>query len=91
MKYAIAPEGIEALTQLSKDLREAAEDIDVQASSLVEKVNGVEDEIGVFYKDILVLTKEILVKNAEAKEMVDALANISIPKLISEIELYMLI
>ena len=89
MKYAISKEGIESLNKLSTDLIEATEDIDNQAIALLEKVNGVEKEMGIFYKEVLMLSKEMLTCNKEAKEMVNTLARISIPKLISEIEMLM--
>lgn len=56
---------------------------------MIDEINGLEDGLGVYYKHILLLVERILLSVKQAKEGadgVDALSQIHIPRLISEIE-----
>ena len=88
-KYAISNKGIEALEQLKGNLISARNDIGIASEALFEYVSGLENGMGIYYKEILVLIKSILNTLALASEGddgIDALIKQFIPKHIRYIE-----
>ncbi len=87
--YAISAKGIEALEGLKDDISGASEQIAMASEMLLNVINSLEDGLGIYYKEILELTLNILSTLKAAKEGddgIDALANILIPMRIRNIE-----
>ena len=85
-KYAISRKGIEALEELKDTLAGTSEKITMISEDLINVINGLENELGVYYKEILVLTRNILVTIKESEEELSVLTNTSIPNKIKDIE-----
>lgn len=80
-KYAISEEGISSLERLSQDLKSASTNIDEECTKLYNIVEGLEDGLGVYYKELLELVRSALSTNRASKEEVEYLANKRIPQL----------
>ena len=88
-KYAISAKGIDALEALKNSLSGASDDITVLSGSLLSSINGLENGLGIYYKEILELTRKVLLILKEAKEGddgIDVLTNELIPRQIERIE-----
>lgn len=87
--YAISPKGIAALEELKDSLTGASEEITMLSEALLNVINGLEGGLGIYYKEILELTRKVLVTLKTAKEGddgIDVLANVLIPGQINKIE-----
>lgn len=80
-KYAISTEGIASLEKLAQDLKTASNNIDEECAKLYGVVEGLEDGLGVYYKELLELIRSSLNANKASKEEVNYLANKRIPQL----------
>ena len=80
-KYAISEEGIMSLEKLSQDLKKASSNIDDECIKLYNTVEGFEEGLGIFHKEILELIRNVLNMNKASKEELDYLANKRIPQL----------
>lgn len=87
--YAISREGIEALQTLALNIQNAGNDILNSSVMLLNEINGLETELGVYYQHILLLVKKIILTIQQAKEGddgIDSLSQRHIPRLINAIE-----
>lgn len=80
-KYAISEEGIQALEKLSQDLKQASNAIDEESVKLHRIAEGLEDGLGIYYKDILELIRDVVTVNKTSKDEVEYLADKRIPQL----------
>ena len=85
-KYAISRKGIESLEELKYTLSGTSEEIKMVSVSLLNFIGGLENGLGVYYKEILTLTRNVLASLQEAEEGITALTNTSIPNRINDIE-----
>lgn len=88
-KYAISRKGIEALETLKDTLTGTLEEISMLSKALENVVSGLENGLGIYYKEVRDLTRNVLLILKEAKEGEDGLyvlTNVLIPRQISEIE-----
>lgn len=87
--YAISKEGIQALHALASNIQNAGNDILYSSNALLNEINGLETELGVYYQHILLLVKKIILTIQQAKEGddgIDSLSQKHIPRLINAIE-----
>lgn len=87
--YAISHKGITALEELKVSLTGASEEITMLSEVLLNVVDDLEDGLGIYYKEILELTRKVLLTLQTAKEgedSIDVLANVLIPGQINRIE-----
>lgn len=87
--YAISHKGIAALEELKDNLTGASEEITMLSEALMNVVNGLEGGLGIYYKEILELTRNVLLTLKTAKEGddgIDVLTNTLIPRQIERIE-----
>lgn len=80
-KYAISEEGIACLEKLSQDLKLASTSIDEECMKLYNTVEGFEEGLGIYHKEILELIRDVLNTNKASKDEVEYLANKRIPQL----------
>ena len=59
-RYAISPEGVAALQKLADDLSMAVNEIETDSSRMLNIINSLEPDLGIYYKEIMVLIREIL-------------------------------
>ena len=88
-KYAISRKGIESLEELKDTLAGTSDDITMVSEALINVINGLENGLGVYYKEILELTRNVLLTLKEAKEGddgIDVMTNVLIPQQINRIE-----
>lgn len=80
-KYAISEEGISCLEKLAQDLKSASASIDEESMKLYKTVEGFEEGLGIYHKEILELIRNVLNTNKASKDEVEYLANKRIPQL----------
>ena len=88
-KYAISRKGIEALEGLRDTLSGTSEEIAMFSEALINEINGLENGLGIYYKEILELTRNVLLTLKEAKEGddgIDVMTDVLIPQQINRIE-----
>lgn len=84
-KYAISRKGIEALEALKDTLTGTSEEITMVSEALVNVIGG----LGIYYKEVLDLARNVLLTLKEAKEGddgLDVMINVLIPGQINKIE-----
>ena len=87
--YAISHKGIAALEELRDSLTEASDEIVMLSEALINVVSNLENGLGIYYKEILEMTRTILLTLKTAKEGddgIDVLTNVLIPGQINKIE-----
>ncbi len=87
-KYAISPEGTDALRKLAQTLSLSSDEIVESCNRTINEINGLAGELGIYQEHILLLIKKILLLTKISKEGpdgTDALAN-SIITLANNIE-----
>lgn len=88
-KYAISRKGIESLEALRDTLARTSEEIALVSEALINFIAGLENGLGIYYKEMLELTRPVLATLKEAKEGddgLDVMTNILIPQQINRIE-----
>lgn len=88
-KYAISRKGIEALETLKDTLIGTSEEIIMVNEVLENVISGLENGLGIYYKEVRDLTGNVFLTLKEAKEGddgLDVMANILIPQQIDKIE-----
>lgn len=88
-KYAISKEGLEALQVLALNIQNAGNGIINSSVTLLNEINGLENELGVYFRHILLLVEKVIVTIQQAKEGndgIDSLTQKHIPRLINAIE-----
>lgn len=88
-QFAISRKGVESLESLRNSLAGASDKIIVLSEALLNSINGLESGLGIYYKEILELTRKVLAILKEAKEGADGtdvLINVLIPRQIELIE-----
>lgn len=78
-KYAISTEGIDSLDKLSNELMKIVDGIDDACKTLYTKIEGLESDLGVYEKEILLCIRDVVEANQQGKEGVAHLVTTSIP------------
>ena len=94
-KYAISPEGTDALRKLAQTLSLSSDEIVESCNRTINEINGLAGELGIYQEHILLLIKKILLLTKISKEGpdgTDALANsiITLANNIEELEIILL-
>ena len=79
-KYAISQEGLDSLDKLSNELMQVVTGIDDACKTLYAKIKGLESDLGVYEKDILICIREVVAANQQGKESVAHLVATAIPR-----------
>lgn len=88
-KYAISRKGIEAFETLKDTLTGISEEIIMVNEGLENVISGLENGLGIYYKEVRDLTRNVFLTLKEAKEGddgLDVMTNILIPRQIDKIE-----
>lgn len=88
-KYAISRKGIEALETLKDTLTGTSEEIIMVNEVLENVISGLENGLGIYYKEVRDLTRNVFLALKEAKEGddgLDVMTNALIPRQIDKIE-----
>ena len=88
-KYAVSPQGVDALHKLAADLTQAVDDVEISSSRLVEAIDSLEPDLGIYYKEILLIVREILSTLKEFQDEEDGILYLirkRIPHLIAVME-----
>lgn len=87
--YSINRAGVEALTDLKSELSQAINDILESSERLENALDGLEDDLGIYYKYIMYENQKVIVilKGAlDGDAGVGFLINNKLPKIISDME-----
>ena len=85
--YALSPSGIEALYKLQSDLSQIIKNIASCCDKLQNDINGLENDLGIYYNYILLEVKKVLLilkKVNGGEDGIYYLTNKKIPDTISE-------
>ncbi len=88
--YSINKSGVEALQNLHSELYQAANDIFEASQILKNSLEGLEDNLGIYYKHIMLENEKvitILKKALDGEDGVGYLLNTKLPKMISDMEM----
>lgn len=88
-KFAISQEGLDSLDKLSNDLKQVVTGIEDACKTLYTKIEGIEDGLGVYNKDILICIRDVISINKAGTASIEYLTDISIPEHRRKIEEFM--
>lgn len=88
-QYSINKSGVEALQSLKNDLIQSINDIYESSNRMTNSLNGLEDNLGIYYEHIILENQKVLVilrKALEGDDGVGYLVNFKLPKMIADME-----
>lgn len=88
--YSINRSGVEALQNLRSELYQAVNDIFDASERLKNQLNGLEDDLGIYYEHIMLENEKVLLilrKALDGDDGVGFLINTKLPKMISDMEM----
>ena len=89
-QYSINKSGAESLQSLRNDLLQSINDIYERSNKLTNRLNGLEDNLGIYYEHIMLENQKVLVilrKALDGDEGVGFLVNTKLPKMIADMEM----